>query len=191
MKKHWLRGSLLGVSMALLLSGGVALAGSVHVRVDQPCFECVSWDERAIPEDKMVELTLSGYDPGEDLYVRLTMAGELWGEGYFRSPLTGPPCGVQLVVRCEDLAVGHHYACQANALGTGFNAEVDPPTPFALYGEWIWRIEQNGEADQVSFLFAEDCAAAMFVPEAGSILLLGGGLAGLAGYATVRWRTRE
>ncbi|NIN99859.1 MAG: PEP-CTERM sorting domain-containing protein [Anaerolineae bacterium] len=30
-----------------------------------------------------------------------------------------------------------------------------------------------------------------FVPEPGSILLLGSGLAGLAGYASLRWRARE
>jgi len=70
-----------------------------------------------------------------------------------------------------------------------------------FYGEWSSRVWQRatGEADRASWFVAEDCAALEFVPEPWSILLLGSGLAGLAGYATLRlrsgkalrWRTRE
>ena len=68
--------------------------------------------------------------------------------------------------------------------GDGWPPEADEPhgchpNPFVFSG-WLYDID----------IVLED-PAPEFVPEPGSILLLGSGLAGLAGYATLRWRTRE
>ena len=68
MKKHWLRGLLLGVSVALLLAGGVALAQSASV--DGECFECIPLDYETHPEDIpydpfLFTITGSGWEPGD------------------------------------------------------------------------------------------------------------------------------
>jgi len=104
MKKHGLRGMFLGVSLALLLAGGVALSASLGIDVlfAESCEEDSDGDGIPDCEDECPE------QPG---------------------PRSNDGCPVR---RQED-----------------------------------------------------------FVPEPGSILLLGSGLAGLAGYATLRWRSRE
>ena len=82
MKKHWLRGLLLGVSVALLLVGGVALAQSA--RVDEECFECIPMDYETHPEDIpydpfLFTITGSGWVPGDAaVSVDFTFASGKW-----------------------------------------------------------------------------------------------------------------
>ena len=84
MKRHSLRGLLLGVSLALLLAGGAALAQGLSITVDQECFECWSRYDGWPPDDEhTVVVTSGGYDTDELLWGRLTMAGVLWDQGYW------------------------------------------------------------------------------------------------------------
>jgi len=59
-----------------------------------------------------MELTFRGYDPGEDLFARLTMAGSLWGEGSYPSPLRAPPAGFN----CPYVAKTSLLACSITAM---------------------------------------------------------------------------
>jgi len=203
MKRHWLRGMLLGVSLALLLAGGVALAQGLTISVDQDCFECYAGNGNGVPDEYEVEVTFDGYDPAYALMGRLTMAGVLWDQGRL-GPFYGPPCHAWLVVTCDDLYVHWDTDCyptapaDASALGSDAGAQQ---IPAAEYGDWVFRLwQEDGNGAVVAgpvyanFTFAEDCAAeeaVEFVPEPGTIALLGSGLAGLAGYAALRWRSRR
>jgi hypothetical protein len=190
MRSSCLKGALLGLSLALLLVGGAVLAQGLSVTADQDCFEC--WPRSSgwpPPDDHMVELTVSGYDMGDLLCARLTIPGGEHTEGC-GMPAQAPPCTVEIGVECTTMLPYLGSDCWT------FEAAAGDVTPSqVVYGEWVWRLWQ--EDDGVSagpvyatFTFAEVCEEE-FVPEPGSILLLGSGLAGLAGYATLRWRTRE
>jgi len=193
MKTSWLRGMLLGVSLALLLAGGVALAQALTLTVDQDCFECWPGSEEPDAEHTVV-ITLDDYIKA-DLCGEVRIDGELFlPSGECGVPPEEGPCEVWLAVTCSDMALHMLNDCDPyTAPAFAQNG------PVAEYGEWVVKAWQEadgepvGPARFVGFTFAADCAAqeVEFVPEPGTIALLGSGLAGLAGYAALRWRARS
>jgi hypothetical protein len=163
--------------------------------VDQDCFEC--WPgATAGPDDEHIVVVTA------DDYYELFMCGELeingelyWAGDGCQFPDHAPPCEVWLAVSCQDMQLHMANDC-VSPDGAAHSLDAVASNGPVEYGDWVIRAWQEddgslvGPVREVAFRFAEVCEAE-FVPEPGTIALLGSGLAGLAGYAILRWRARS
>ena len=190
MKRAWLRGMLLGVSMALVLAGGVALAQGLTVTVDKHCVNCYPGSGN-FDQSYMQGYRISGVDVAYKLCQRMTLDGER----LFR--FCGTPTGPEFF-GTYGFSCGGNQATEFRTPGGEVQLAGVAGGTVGQGNLRVWQPD-TGDSASVSWRVAEDCSALEFVPEPGSMLLLGSGLAGLAGYATLRlrsgqarrWRARE
>jgi hypothetical protein len=201
MKKHWLSGLLLGVSLALLLGGVVAAQETRPLKIIEPPQPPGAVEGVYVTTEDNENNEGTG-QADEDM-------------GYVDPPFVCPesenaPIEFNIVVGDEICSAGvlslaamdwesgqHQVYINDHFLGTipDIDEEVwevldfDVPQSFLNKGANLVQIELVEDCGYIAWgsLAIEPCEE--FVPEPGSILLLGSGLMGLAGYAGLRRRS--
>jgi hypothetical protein len=187
MKRHWLRGLLLGVSMVLLLGGGVALA-ALSMSIEPYCNVCCD----ACQDPWLCSgwgVSSTGWACAQELDVTLESPGP-WGSEFFEDAFPLDIDGevfFNIYIMCPECSAFVEPQGLADTLVAWGDWQPGD------YGEWTLQLDECLSTVRGYFYFAEDpseCQVEAFVPEPGSIILLGSGLAGLGGYATLRLRSR-
>ncbi len=188
MKNPYVTGICLA-AMLLMLTVAVA-AAQVTLTLKPDCIECcpiqglgpcpgyTAWvTSTGLGSLELPVLTLTGPGP----------AGPFGTSGFLAADEHGG-LKLQLIFLCEN---PWRVDEESTAQDVDYYWWVHPRWKTADYGQWTLHISgQSGQAE-AHFLFAEDCESAAFVPEPATVLLLGGGAAGLAGYASLGLRRQR
>jgi hypothetical protein len=216
MKKQWLGGLLLAVSLALLLSGGV-WAEDVRPEIDSLPEPPMAAEGLYVTTEDNEDNDGTGVADGDMGYPDPPwMCATEYDDEYpvpieFKILVDAAICsGGELSVASyafeeddEEVYINGHFLGYMPEVEWGWNVyRYQVPEAALNEGENLVQVRVVGDCGSVAWgaLAIEPCELEEeFVPEPGSMLLLGSGLAGLAGYATLRlrsghalrWRTRE
>jgi len=174
-------------AILVLLTCGTALA-QLSLSIQPGCIECCPLEGLGPCPGYTAFVTSRGWQPDERLILVLTGPGPAgpFGTGFLSADDEGR-LELQLIFLCQNPWLAEDEATVQSVEKYWW---IHPEWRPGDYGPWHLQVLGNSGEVQGDFLFAEDCVAAEFVPEPGSLLLLGSGMAVLAGYLAHRrqWR---